>query len=54
MEENKELIKILEMQKSIKKPNTFQRPISSIKNTKAKTGLKKVGRSRTQKGHKNF
>lgn len=58
MDKKKQESRILEQSKSstraIARAGTLKKSFLSIKNLKAKTTLKKVGRSRTQKGHKNY
>lgn len=54
MEDKKDGPKILELMKSPSKLVALKRAYLNLKNCKAKTGLKKVGRSRNQKGHKNY
>lgn len=55
MNEKKQDSRILERSKSsVITESSKKQPLFSLKNLKAKTSLKKVGRSRTQKGHKNY
>ncbi|MBC7540179.1 MAG: hypothetical protein H7281_15245 [Bacteriovorax sp.] len=54
MDDKKEGIKALEFMKQISKGEVLKKGFLNLKNCKAKTGLKKVGRSRNQKGHKNY
>lgn len=53
MGEKKEDLKISELMKSGSKVEV-KKSFKNLKNFKAKTSIKKVGRSRTQKGHKNY
>jgi len=53
MENEKSENKVLFEQKKAKL-NALKKSFLSLKNVKAKMSLKKVGRSRTQKGHKNY
>ena len=46
--------KILESMKPGSKQEILKRSFSNLKKGKAHTSIKKVGRSRTQKGHKNY
>lgn len=55
MDEKKQDSRILERSKSSASAESSKKQsFFSLKNLKAKTSLKKVGRSRTQKGHKNY
>ena len=54
MDEKKDGSKNLELSKPHSRPDSFKRSFVNLKNGKAKTSVKKVGRSRTQKGHKNY
>ena len=53
-EDKKDAPKKLELIKPNSKAETQKKFLPSLKNCKAKTSIKKVGRSRTQKGHKNY
>lgn len=55
MNEKKQESRILERSKSTNiAESSKKQSFFSLKNLKAKSSLKKVGRSRTQKGHKNY
>lgn len=54
MVEKKDDSKLKELIKPGFKTEVIKKSISNLKNFKAKLTNKKVGRSRTQKGHKNF
>jgi hypothetical protein len=54
MDEKKDGTKTLELLKTNNKNLAFKKSFLNFKNAKAKSSVKKVGRSRTQKGHKNF
>ena len=54
MDEKKDGSKILELSKLNSRPDSLKRSFLNLKNGKAKTSVKKVGRSRTQKGNKNY
>ncbi len=54
MEEKKDGTKNLVLFKANNKSLAFKRSFLNFKNAKAKSSVKKVGRSRTQKGHKNY
>ena len=53
MDEKKEGLKNLEFMKLSSKAENLKKNFNSLKNNKAKSCMKKVGRSRNQKGHKN-
>lgn len=54
MDEKKDESRISERSKINLKVDPLKKPFLCPKNLRAKTSLKKVGRSRTQKGHKNY
>ena len=54
MDEKKDSSKLLELMKPTSKVETLKRTISNFKNSKAKMSLKKIGRSRNQKGQKSY
>ncbi len=54
MDEKKEEAKSSELIKSFSKIDVHKKNIPNFKNPKAKFSMKKVGRSRNQKGHKNY
>ena len=54
MNEKKESFKILELMKPGSKAESLKRTIPNFKNSKAKMSLKKIGRSRNQKGQKSY
>lgn len=54
MDEKKDAPKTIDIMKSSSKFEHFKKGQMNAKNCKAKTGMKKVGRSRNQKGHKNY
>lgn len=54
MVDKKDDSKLKELIKPGIKASGLNKSISNLKNFKAKLSNKKVGRSRTQKGHKNY
>lgn len=54
MDEKKDGAKTLELMKPGSRHLVLKRTYSNLKNGKAKASMKKVGRSRNQKGHKNY
>jgi hypothetical protein len=54
MDEKKEGLKNIELIKPYSNTDAHKRNISNSKIPKAKFSMKKVGRSRNQKGHKNY
>jgi hypothetical protein len=54
MDEKKDTSKILELMKPNSKIEALKRIIPNFKNSKAKMSLKKIGRSRNQKGQKSY
>ena len=54
MDEKKDGSKILELSRPNSKLDSLKRSFLNLKNGKVKASVKKVGRSRNQKGHKNY
>jgi hypothetical protein len=54
MDEKKDGTKVLEFMKSNSKVEISKKVFSNLKNCKAKSSVKKIGRSRNQKGHKSY
>jgi hypothetical protein len=54
MDDKKDGSKLLELMKPTSKIETFKKTIPNFKNSKAKMSLKKIGRSRNQKGQKSY
>ena len=54
MDEKKEVLKNLDFMKLASKSENAKKSFINLKNNKAKSCMKKVGRSRNQKGHKNY
>lgn len=54
MDEKKDGSKNNEFIKLYSKADNLKRNISTLKNPRAKFSMKKVGRSRNQKGHKSY
>lgn len=54
MDEKKDSSKNSELIKLFSKADNLKKNISNFKNPRAKFSMKKVGRSRNQKGHKSY
>lgn len=54
MDDKKEVLKNLSIAKPFSKSDVHKRNEASFKNSKPKTSMKKIARSRNQKGHKNY
>lgn len=54
MDDKKEGTKILEIMKPNSKVEISKKGFFGLKNSKAKTFIKKIGRSRNQKGQKSY
>lgn len=54
MDEKKDGSKNNELMKLFSKADNLKKNISNFKNPRAKLSMKKVGRSRNQKGHKSY
>jgi hypothetical protein len=54
MSEKKDETKIIELMKPSSKVESLKKSFSNLRKFNAKSSVKKVGRSRNQKGHKNY
>lgn len=54
MDDKKEVLKNSSIVKPFTKSDIHKRNETSFKNSKPKSSMKKIARSRNQKGHKNY